>query len=69
MSFINTKYYWKELTSDGRLIDPSWAEPTGYEHEAEAIVHYYMLFTTDLKLSTTTIEPKYMLQKYYGTAI
>jgi len=59
---LNTMYQWKRLTEDGRLVTPSWATQSGYAHEADAMIHYYMKFSTN----SEPVEPQYTIIKLYG---
>ena len=61
-----TRYFWKELTDDGRFIDADWATPEGYEHSDAAIVHFHMKFSIDPIVSKHIGEPRWHLIKLYG---
>jgi hypothetical protein len=61
-----TRYFWKELTDEGKLIDAPWATPTGYEHQDEAIIHFHMKFTVDPYSGAYGTGPKWHLMKFYG---
>jgi len=61
-----TRYFWKELTDDGRLINASWANPDGYEHSDMAICHFHMKFTTEPYAYKFGGGPRWKLEKYYG---
>jgi hypothetical protein len=61
-----TRYYWKQLTADGRLIDAEWANPEGYEHSDQATVHFHMRFSVDPYASSEPFRPQYQLIKLYG---
>ena len=61
-----TRYFWKQLTDDGRLIDAEWATPEGYEHSDEAVIHLHMKFSIDLSMSRYAGSAKWQLIKLYG---
>jgi hypothetical protein len=58
MTETRTRYYWKELTDDGRLIDVTYRESYayddailgrwGYESESDAVKDLEMLVTEEL---------------------
>jgi hypothetical protein len=58
MTETRTRYYWKELTDDGRLIDVTYPKPyaysastlggCGYESESDAVKDLEMLVTEEL---------------------
>ena len=64
---IYTRYYWMELTADGRYIDAPWSNPQGYEHSDLAIVHLHMKFSSDC-YATEYIRDRlrWKLEKFYG---
>lgn len=55
---IQTRYYWKELTNDGLLVDVTYREPYayddstlghwGYESESDAVKDLEMLVAEEL---------------------
>ena len=61
-----TRYFWKELTTDGRYIDAEWANADGYEHSDAAIVHFHMRFSIDPYVKKYAIGPRFHLMKMYG---
>jgi hypothetical protein len=63
-----TRYFWKELTDDGRFIDAHWATTGGYEHSDQAVVHFHMKFSVDPYAGDLASGPKYQLIKLYGIA-
>jgi hypothetical protein len=63
-----TKYFWKEITEDGRFIDADWANPEGYEHSDAATVHMHMRFSIDPCAADHLGAPKWHLMKFYGIA-
>lgn len=61
-----TRYFWKEITDDGRFITPVWAAPDGYEHSDQAVVHFHMKFGVDPYAYRYEQGPKWHLMKFYG---
>lgn len=61
-----TRYFWKELTEDGRYIDADWANPDGYEHSDAAICHFHMKFSIEPASESYARGPKWHLMKLYG---
>ena len=59
-----TRYFWKELTDDGRFISADWANEDGYDHSDAAIVHFHMKFSIDPY--SKEVDPKWHLMKLYG---
>jgi len=61
-----TRYFWKEITDDGRLIDAVWANPEGYEHSDQAICHFHYRFGVDPSANRYVNGPRWHLMKFYG---
>ena len=61
-----TRYFWKEIKEDGRLVDPDWANSEGYEHSDQATVHFHYKFSIDLEDHLYPGGPVYTLMKFYG---
>lgn len=61
-----TRYFWKELTDDGKLVDAEWANPQGYEHSDQAIIHFHMKFSIDPLADNYGTQAKWHLMKFYG---
>jgi len=61
-----TRYYWKELTQDGRFVDAEWANPKGYEHSDQAICHFHMKFSVGAYEDKIPDSACWHLMKFYG---
>lgn len=61
-----TRYFWKEITEDGRFIDAEWANSEGYEHSDQAICHFHYRFSVDPAADSYANGPKWHLMKFYG---
>ena len=61
-----TRYFWKELTEDGRLLNAEWANPEGYEHQDDATLHFHLKFSIEPDVKPYAIGPRYTLKKFYG---
>lgn len=62
----HTRYFWKELTDEGKLKDAKWARSEGYEDHDTAIVHFHMKFSIDPDTNGHPRAPRYTLMKFYG---
>lgn len=62
-----TRYFWKELTDEGKFVNAEWANEDGYEHSDAAIIHFHMKFSIDpYSDAYTSMGPKWHLMKFYG---
>jgi hypothetical protein len=62
-----TRYFWMQLTDDGRWIDAPWAREDGYEHSDMAVIHMHMVLSTLASPEDLyTKRPRWQLQKFYG---
>lgn len=66
MSAPYTRYFWKELKEDGRLVDAKWATEDGYDHSDAAICHFHMKFSIELYPERQPPGPCFQLIKLYG---
>jgi hypothetical protein len=60
------RYFWKELTDEGKLKDAAWARPEGYENYDQATIHFHMKFSIDSDDGSHPRAPRYTLMKFYG---
>lgn len=73
MTKTEIRYYWKELTDEGRLIDVTYREPYayndstlgyyGYESESDAVKDLEISFTTEFTNREFVLIKTYTIKK------